>query len=220
MEGETMPSDRSNKHEVMPKRRVVDLIERTQEDAMRKLRQSGVPDVQVLRVMQRITSLCLQTLRELDLTYQQFEEIVAEDGRSEANQTWLNNKATAMLLQVESAIATLVAETIAQAIHDHKTQPPPAEPVIEVQRAQPAPPVRQHGLLAAIKLLLWLCLWLCAFPASLLLGYQLTGSEWWQLLFPLGLLVVWILFRFSWWGLIFPVTILSTEALLYLLPPA
>jgi hypothetical protein len=88
-----MPSDRPNKHEVVPKRRMVEVIERTQEDAMSKLRQSGVPEVQVLRVMQRITSLCLQTLRELDLTYQQFEETVAEDGRSEANQTWLNNKA-------------------------------------------------------------------------------------------------------------------------------
>ena len=211
-----MPSNRPNKHEVVPKRRMVEFIERTQEDAMRKLRQSGVPEVQVLRVMQRITSLCLQTLRELDHTYRQFEEIVTEAGRSEANQTWLNNKAVALLLQVESAIATLVAEAIAQAIHDHKTQPPPAEPVIEVPRMQPAPPVRQHGLLTAIKLLLWLC----AFPASLLLGYQLTGSEWWQLLFPPVLLVVWVLFRFSWWGLIFPVTILSTEALLYLLPPA
>jgi hypothetical protein len=211
-----MPLDRPNKHEVMPKRRMVDLIERTQEEALAQLRQSGLPEAQVLRVMQRITSLSLQTLRELDLTYRQFEEIVAEDGRSEANQTWLNNKATALLLQVESAIATLVAETIAQTIHDHKTQPPPPEPVIEVPRAQPEQPVRQHGLLAAIKFLLWLC----AFPASLLLGYQLTGSEWWQLLFPLGHLVVWILFRFSWWGLIFPVTILSTEALLYLLTPA
>jgi hypothetical protein len=211
-----MPPDHPNKQDVVSKRRVVDFIERTQEDAMHKLRQSGVPDVHVLRVMQRITSLCLQTLRELDLTYRQFEEIVSEGGRSEANQTWLNNKATALLLQVESAIATLVAETIAQTIRDHNTQPPPVEPMIEVHRAQPAPPVRQQGLLAAIKLLLWLC----AFPASLLLGYQLTGSEWWQLLFPLGLLVVWILFRFSWWGLIFPVTILSTEALLYLLPPA
>jgi hypothetical protein len=109
-----MPSDHPNKHEVVPKSRMVEVIERTQEDAMRKLRQSGVPEVQVLRVMQRITSLCLQTLRELDLTYRQFEEIVAEDGRSEANQTWLNNKAVALLLQTESAIATLVAEAIAR----------------------------------------------------------------------------------------------------------
>jgi hypothetical protein len=79
---------------------------------------------------------------------------------------------------------------------------------------QPSPPALQTFLFITLKLLLWLF----AFPASLLFGYQLTGSEVWQLLFPLVLLVVWILFRFSWWGLIFPVTMLSTMALLYLLP--
>jgi hypothetical protein len=46
---------------------------------------------------------------------------------------------------------------------------------------QQPPLAFQSFLLITLKLLLWLC----AFPASLLLGYQLTGSEWWQLLFPL-----------------------------------
>jgi hypothetical protein len=203
-----MPSDRPNKQDVMPKRRVVDLIECSQEDAMRKLRQSGVPEAQVLRVMQRITSLCLQTLRELDLTYQQFKEIVSEDGRSEANQTWLNNKAVAMLLQVESAIATLVAEAIAQTIRDHKTQPPPPEPVIEVQRAQPAPPARSPVLLALFRHLVWVA----GMAASLVFSYQGSGSIVWA---GIGLLIpflLWVRLRSAWWALIFPLIALAGEA--------
>jgi hypothetical protein len=203
-----MPSDRPNKQEVVSKRRMVEVIERTQEDAMRKLRQSGVPEVQVLRVMQRITSLSLQTLRELDLTYQQFEEIVAEDGRSEANQTWLNNKAVALLLQVESAIATLVAEAIAQAIRDHKTQPPPTEPVIEVPRMQPAPPARLPGLPAVIRLLVWVA----GMAASLVFSYQGSGSIVWA---GIGLLIpflLWVRLHSAWWALIFPVIALGLEA--------
>jgi hypothetical protein len=203
-----MPPDHPNKQDVVSKRRVVDFIERTQEDAMHKLRQSGVPDVHVLRVMQRITSLCLQTLRELDLTYQQFEETVAEDGRSEANQTWLNNKAVALLLQVESAIATLVAEAIAQTLRDHKTQPPPPEPVIEVQRAQPAPPVWWPVLLALLRHLVWGA----GMAASLVFSYQGSGSIVWA---GIGLLIpflLWVRLRSAWWALIFPLIALGFEA--------
>jgi hypothetical protein len=203
-----MPTDHPNKQDVMPKRRVVDLIERTQEDAMCKLRQSGIPEVHVLLVMQRITSLCLQTLQELDLTYRQFEEIVAEGGRSEANQTWLNNKAAAMLLQVESAIATLVAEAIATTLHDHKTQPPPPEPVIEVQRARPAPPVWWPVFLALLRHLVWVA----GMAASLVFSYQGSGSIVWAgivLLFPF---LLWVRLRSAWWALIFPVIALGLEA--------
>jgi hypothetical protein len=203
-----MPPDRPNKQQVVPRSRAVEVIERAQEDALAQLRQSGVPEAQVLRVMQRITSLCVQTLRELDLAYRQFEEIVAEDGRSEANQTWLNNKAAALLLQTESAIATLVGEAIAQTIHDHKTQPPPVEPVIEVQRAQPAPPARSPVLLALFRHLVWVA----GVSASLLFSFQGSGSIVWA---GIGLLIpflLWVRLRSAWWALIFPLIALGLEA--------
>jgi hypothetical protein len=200
-----MPLDHPNKHEVVPKSRMVEVIERTQEDAMRKLRQAGVPEAHVLHVIQRISVLCLQTLRELDRLYQQFEEIVMEAGRSEANQEWLNNKAVALLLQTESAIATLVAEAIDQAIRDYKTKPPPAEPVIEVQRAQPAPPARWPGLLRHL-------VWAAGMVASLVFSHQGSGSIVWA---GIGLLIpflIWVRFGSAWWALIFPVIALGLEA--------
>jgi hypothetical protein len=145
--------------------------------------------------------------------YLAFEDLVQREGRSPAHQQLFSDKVGFLLRTMEAAISDLLALTVRQAIEAAR-QPPPQAVITPPAYVQPAPPFLQTFLFISLKLLLWLC----AFPAALLLGYQLTGSEWWQLLFPLVLLVVWILFRFSWWGLIFPVTILSTMALLYLLP--
>jgi hypothetical protein len=206
-----MPTNR----EVFAKNNVGALIARTQEDAMRKLRQAGVPEAHVLQVMQRISVLCLQALRELDRLYQQFEEIVMEGGRSEANQEWLNNKAVALLLQTESAIATLVAEAIDQAIRDYKTQPPPAEPVIEVHRAQPAPlPAWVTVLLAAVRHLVWVA---GLYPA-LFLGWQLSMSELAMWASPVLLCLLWLKWGSSWWATLLPLTVITGEFLFYVIP--
>jgi hypothetical protein len=203
-----MPVDRPKKQEVVPKSRVVKVIERSQEDALAQLRQAGVPETHALLVMQRISSFCLQTLRELDLIYRQFEEIVAEEGRSEAHADWLHNKAAALLLQVESALAALVAEAIGKATEDLKNQPRPPEPVTEVPRIQPAPPARLPGLPAV----LWLLMWLAGMGASLLFSYQSSGSIVWA---GIGLLIpflLWVRLHSAWWALIFPVIALAGEA--------
>jgi hypothetical protein len=109
-----MPLDIPKNRQATPKSRVAEVIERTQEDALRKLRQSGLPEQQALMVMQRISAFCLRTLRELDEIYRQFDGIIAEDGRSEHHSRRLHDKATALLLQVESGIADIVASAIRQ----------------------------------------------------------------------------------------------------------
>ena len=129
-----------NNQQRNPRHRVVAVMTRAQEDAMRRLRQAGVPETSALMVMQRISSFGVQTLRELDALYRQFNDIVAEDGRNAAHQEWVDNKAAALLLQLESAIATLVAEAIRQATDELKTQPPPAGQVIEPAVASQLPP--------------------------------------------------------------------------------
>jgi hypothetical protein len=147
-----MPTDHPNKQGVVPKRRAVAVIECAQEDALRQLRQAGVPETIALAVMERISSFGVQTLRELDLLYQQFEEIVMEDGRTAAHQDWFDNKAAALLLQLESAIATLVAEAIRQATDELKRKPPPAGDVIEpAVRSQPLPPLAAACPLPALS---------------------------------------------------------------------
>jgi hypothetical protein len=199
----------------LKRRQLIDLIEEEQAKALRKLRESGVPEAHVLAVMPRIKTYCLFALNEFDQAMLALEQVVAKEGRTPDQQKRINDKAAFLLHSIELGIADILALTIRQAVETARQ--PPAQPVITPPLYVPSsPPFFQTFLFITLKLLLWLC----SLPASLLLGYQLTGSEWWQLLFPLLLLVVWILFRFSWWGMIFPVTITSTMALLYLLPTA
>jgi hypothetical protein len=114
---------------------------------------------------------------------------------------------------MEASIAEILAITIKQAIRDVQQPPPPRE-VIEPVPYQPDPPAWQTVLLTTFKLLIWLF----GLPASSLLAWQLSGSDFWAWMSPLLLLVLWLLFRFSWWGLVFPVTVLSTVVLFYAFP--
>jgi hypothetical protein len=153
--------DSPNKRHAVPRRQVVEVIERHQEDAMRQLRQSGVPEEQALAVMQRIAVFCLQTLRELDVIYREFEELVAKDGRSEAHQRVFTDKAAALLTAVEAAIAGLVADAIRQARDDYQKHLSQPKDVITV----PAPPRREREhprnpwLLWLVGLGAWLMFW-------------------------------------------------------------
>jgi hypothetical protein len=191
------------------KSNVVEVIERHQQDAFRQLRHAGVPEAQALLVMQRISSFCLHTLRELDLLYRQFEELTAEDGRSEPHQLWLLDKAGALLLQCEAGIAALVAEAIRQATQDLKNQP--TGDVIEPARAPavpPAPPDWLRFLLATLRHLVWVG----GMAASLIFSYQASGTLLWA---GIGLLIpflLWYRLERFWLALIFPLIALGAEA--------
>jgi hypothetical protein len=133
-----MPPELPNNQQRTLRHRAIEVIERHQEDAMRQLRRDGVPEALALAVMQRIASLCLRTLRELDVLYREYEELVAQDGRSAAHQHWLHDKATGLLMQVEAGIAALVAEAITKAKEDYRQQLSQPREVISV----PAKPSR------------------------------------------------------------------------------
>jgi hypothetical protein len=170
-----MPLDLPKNRQAISRSRAVEVIERTQEDALRKLRQSGLPEQQALMVMQRISAFCLRTLRELDVIYSEFEELVElELGRSEAHQRWLNDKSAALLLQVEAGLAEIVATVIRQAIHDLQHPPSPPQDVITVP-AKPSRPAWLAFLLTAPRFL-W-----CGLPAWLpgcsWVGRQLAGQS-------------------------------------------
>jgi hypothetical protein len=200
-----MPTNRP----AIPKNNVIEVIERHQQDAFRQLQQAGVPEVQALLVAQRISSFCLQILRQLDLLYREFEELVAVDGRSEPHQLWLLDKAGALLLQSEAGIAAIVAEAIRQATQDLKNQPPPPQQVIEpVMRPQQAPSGWPHFLLATLRHLVWVG----GMAASLIFSYQASGSLLWA---GIGLLIpflLWYRLERFWLALIFPLIALGSEA--------
>jgi hypothetical protein len=73
-----MPPDIPKNRQAISRSRAVEVIERTQEDALRQLRRNGVPEAYALKVMARINALCLQTLQELDVFYLAFEELIGK----------------------------------------------------------------------------------------------------------------------------------------------
>jgi hypothetical protein len=55
-----MPPDIPENRQAISRSRAAEVIERTQEDALRKLHRDGVPEAYALKVMARINALCLQ----------------------------------------------------------------------------------------------------------------------------------------------------------------
>jgi hypothetical protein len=152
---------------------VVEVIERNQEEALRQLRQNGIPEQQALVVMGRISSFCLQTLRELDHIYREFEELVAKEGRSEAHQTWFNDKAAGLLTALEAGIAGMLADCATKLRDDYQKQLyPPKEPVTTVPHA---PPRREPPQTRLPTWLSWL-VWLAGLHLWWLLWFLVTGS--------------------------------------------
>lgn len=197
----------------LQRRKLLEVIEDSQAKALRKLRDTGVPEVQILAVLPRIRAYCVFVLNEYDQLYLAFEEMAERDGRSLAHQRYFNDKVGFLLRSMETAIAEILALTLRQAIQN--VQPlPPAREVISPVRYQRRPPAWQTFLLTTFKLLTWLF----GLPASFLLAWQLTGSDFWAWTTPILLVVFWLIFRFSWFGLAIPLAAIITALLLYSIP--
>ena len=179
---------------------------------MAQLRRAGIPETQMLLVIQRISSLCLQTLRELDHVYRDFEELLAHDpDRTDAHQEWLDTKAGGLLLTLESCIAALIAEAMRQAKEDYQRQLSQPRDVITVPPRQSRPEWVSF-LLALTNLFVWAA----GMVAAGVFAYQCSGLV---IRAGLGFLVpfvLWLKLGGRWWGLIFPLLGLGMEAwLLY-----
>jgi hypothetical protein len=118
-----MSPDYPPQHGALPRSRVVELIERGQEDILRQLRDEGIPETEALAVIKRFSAFAIQVLRELDDLYREFEALLASDPvRSQAHQEWLDTKAGGLLLTIEAFIADLVAEAINKAKADYRAK--------------------------------------------------------------------------------------------------
>ena len=197
-----------NRQQGSPRHRVIEVMTRAQEDAMAQLRRDGIPETQALLVMQRISSLCLQTLRELDRVYQEFEELLAQDpDRSQAHQEWLDTKAGGMLLTLEAMITALVAEAINKAKEDYRAAISQPREVIALP-PKPSRPGWMSFLLTTTSGLVWLA----GMVSGLLLAWQLSGEF---VLAGFGLLLPVVLWRMVgrfWWGLVVPFMGIGLEA--------
>jgi hypothetical protein len=197
----------------LQRRKLFEAIEDSQTKALRKLRDAGVPEAQILAVLPRIRSYCVFVLNEYDQLYLAFEEMSDREGRSLAHQRYFNDKVMYVLRSMEAGIAEILAMTIRQAIQGVQPLPQSREVIAHVPH-QPNPPAWQTVLLTTFKLLIWLI----GLPASYLLVWQLTGSDFWAWMSPLLLVVFWLIFRFSWFGLAVPLSAIITAYFLYAFP--
>ena len=198
-----MPPEPSHTQHTLPRNRVVEVIERDQEDIVRQLRAAGIPETEALAVIRRFTVFSVQVLRELDHLYREYEELLAEDpDRSEAHQEWFDTKLSGMLLTIEAFIAAVVAEAINKAKADYRDEISRRQEVITLPSR---PPVWEQALHAAGRQLRDpLVLWAVGLTAWFLVWFFVIGS-------PLAGLIAMsitagVVYRFAKAGLLFILT--------------
>jgi hypothetical protein len=201
-----MPPDSPQNRSALPRSRVVEVIERSQEDVLRQLRAAGLPETEALLVIKRVNEFAIQVLRELDLLYREFEELLAQDpDRSQAHQEWLDTKAGGLLLTLESFIAALVAEAMNKAKEDYRTELSQPRNVISPVPAPPPPSVWEEALQELRRLLRNpVVRWSAGLSAWFLVWLLVSGSTTWALI-AVGItaVVVWL---FEKPGLVFILT--------------
>jgi hypothetical protein len=200
-----MPPQLPNNQQRNPRHRVVELITRSTDDALRQLRQAGIPETEALAVIQRYAAFAIHVLRELDLLYREFEELLAADpDRSQAHQEWFDTKVGGMLLTIEAFIAALVAEVINTAKEEYRQQVSQPREVVSVP-AQPAQVAREEYPV-------WMVLvWMAGIAASTLFSWQGSGSIIWAGIGFLVPLLLWCKVGKLWWGLFFPLLGIGME---------
>jgi hypothetical protein len=171
-----MPDAPKNQN-ILPRSRVVEIIDRAQEDALHQLRQNGVPEEEALAVIRRFSAFAIQVLRELDLLYREFEEVLAQDpDRSAEFQAWLDTKAGGLLLTLESFIAAVVAEASNKAKENYRTGlSQPREVITPVPAAPRRSPWQESLWELGQSLTPWLLL-LVGLGAWFLLWWLVSGS--------------------------------------------
>jgi hypothetical protein len=196
-----MPPDLQDPQLADMRRHAADVITRTQEDAMQQLFQAGLPETDALTAMSRINTFCLQALRELDTLFRQFDELVTTAERTPEHQAWFNDKAAAILLQAQTACATLVAETIQKAIQTYRNPPAPRQEVIPTVSAAPRQASRGRSLpIPNFGKLLLLFLLVHSLGGWFLLWWHVSTTHIWAVI-ATGMTVV-LLAVFPWAGVV------------------
>jgi hypothetical protein len=172
-----MPPELPDNQQRNPRHRVVEVITRAQEDVLRQLRAAGVPETEALLVIQRFSAFAIQVLRELDLLYREFEELLAQNPhRSKEHQEWLDTRAGGLLLTLESFITDLVAEAINKAKEGYRSELSRSREVITTFPPAPRQPTWQASLWQLAHSLDPLLLLLVGFFAWFLLWWLVSGS--------------------------------------------
>ena len=201
-----------NNQQRTPRHRVVEVIERSTDDAVRQLRAAGIPETAALAVIRRYAVFSVQVLRELDALYREYEQLRASDpDRSAEHQEWFDTKLGGMLLTLEACIAALVAEAINKAKEDFRQQVSPSREVgsVPAQRVRAAP--QEYPVPVW-----WLLVWMTGIAVSTLFSWHVSASFIWAGIGCVVPLLLWCKVGKVWWGLVFPLIGIGMEVWLVL----
>jgi hypothetical protein len=182
----------------LPKSQVVEVIERSQEEAVRRLLEAGVPERQILVAVRRIESACLTALGEQDAFYADLQ-VFFRQSRDPDHAHHIQERIAFYLKLHDSAVAEIVAIAIQDAVNEFQHPPAPPQPIITVTPPAPGLPYwLKHGLHTAFSLLLR-ATWITGFVAGLILSWVGGGSVFWSVFWS-GVTVVVTALLWDWVG--------------------
>jgi hypothetical protein len=109
----------------LPKSHVADVIERSQEEAIRTLTQAGVSERRILATVRRIEAACRTALSELDAIDTEFRELARSPWRDPEHTRYMQERITFYQQQNEKALAVITATEIQNALNDYQHPPAP-----------------------------------------------------------------------------------------------
>jgi hypothetical protein len=199
-----MPPDCPEQRLGLPRSHVVEVIERSQEDAVRTLRAAGLPEVRIQAVTRRIETACLTVLTEQDAL---IKELLAfgEQPRTPEHAKLMQSRIGWHMEQVDKTFMAIAVIEIQKTLDAYQQAFEPAGQVIEAPYREPWPPEWLATLLRVANAITRGMLWFCAVCVLTLLVWAQSGSLVWLGL-TVGLSLIFWLFSWGhWWSVLFPI---------------
>jgi hypothetical protein len=208
-----MPSTDYDRH--ASRQRVIDAAGRAQEAAMRRLRQAGFSDADLVIALEYFRALLKRILTEADAVYSVYESLrLSKPGRTTANQQWLDAEFARLLYLYRESVEELMAGAMRHATNGFLRSAYQRQDMLGEWRRLPRQRTWAGGLWRVSKVIIWLmgllagCIFLLACNVILFGGfvpasYLLVGGG------LMLLLVVWRKVGLSTWGLLVPLSLVS-----------
>jgi hypothetical protein len=208
-----MPSTGYDRH--ASRQRVIEAAGRAQEVAMRRLRQAGFSDAELVIALEYFQSLLKRLLIKADAVYGDYERLrLSQPGRSAAHQQWLDAEFARLLYVYQESVQELMTGAMRQATNGFLRSAYQRQDMLEDWMLLPRQRTWSGGLWRTAKVIIWLmglfagCIFLLACNVILFGGfvpasYLLVGGG------LVLLLVVWRKVGLSTWGLLLPLSLVS-----------
>jgi hypothetical protein len=195
------------------RQRVIEAAGRTQEEAMRRLRQAGFSEAELFIALEYFKSLLKRLLTEADAVYSVYEtQRLSQPGRTAAHQQWLDAQFARLLYVYQESTEELMTAAMWQATNGFLRSAYQHQDMFGEWGLLPRKPTWAGRLWQASKVIIWLMglfagfILLLACNAILFGGfvpasYILVGAG------LVLLLVVWRKVGLSTWGLLLPLSL-------------